>query len=326
MTPPSPPSQQQLLLFPDQPSPPSGAVTSDMTTDRPASASVSSLNGDARPTHTGRSTVEYATSRSILTPGSGFAKAYKFTLNPYGGCSFGCEYCYARFFAPTVDEQNSWGEWVRVKQNALELIRRAKCTRSPHRRLDEESTIYMSSVTDPYQPVEQSLQLTRAILEELVSIQPRLTVQTRSPLVTRDIDLLKRFRRIRVNMTITTDSERVRLRYEPHCPAINVRFQALEKLKHAEIPIGVSISPMLPLDDVESFGRRIAEVHAQEYVTQYLKPLRSRFTAGSTRDVIDRLLEDGWTEERYREARAVLVRILGSEHPLLEGSRGYAPA
>jgi len=182
----------------------------------------------------------------------------------------------------------------------------------------------MSTVTDPYQPIESKGGLTRSILEELVTIQPRLTIQTRSPIVVRDIDILQRFERVRVNFTVTTDSEEVRLRYEPHCPSIRVRLEAAEKLASAGVAIGISISPMLPLRSAEAFGSQIARLNASEYVTQYLKPSRGRFSAGSTPESWRNLQEDGWTPERYCAARATIAGILGS-HPLLEGREGYAP-
>jgi DNA repair photolyase len=260
-----------------------------------------------------------------LTPASGFAGRYKFTLNPYSGCGFGCEYCYARFFAPTLEDQQGWGRWIRVKENAVALLRKARVARSAERRLESGDTIYMASVTDPYQPVERKLGLTRAILEELVEVQPRLTIQTRSPIATRDIDLFKRFARIRVNFTITTDSEAVRLRYEPHCPSIEARLRAAAEVAAAGVAIGISISPMLPMTDPESFGRRIAALDASEYVTQFFKPTRSRFAAGSTPEALAKMREDGWTEMRYRTARLILAGCISSGNPLLEGQEGYAP-
>ncbi|HLP88881.1 MAG TPA: radical SAM protein [Nostocaceae cyanobacterium] len=269
--------------------------------------------------------VEYINSSSLLTSPSGFIGIYKFTLNPYSGCSFGCEYCYARCFAPTIEQQQDWGYWVKVKENAVSLIRRSLKAKSQNRRLETGDTIYMSSVTDPYQPIEHKLGLTRSILKELVEIQPRLTIQTRSPIVVRDIDLFQQFQHIRVNFTITTDSEDIRLRYEPHCPSIEARLRAAQQLAEAGVPIGISISPMLPIKDPETFGQKIAKLNAVEYVTQFFKPIGSRFSAGSSPESIQKMKEDNWTEIKYQEIRATLIRILGDKLPLLEGNEGYAP-
>jgi DNA repair photolyase len=202
----------------------------------------------------------------LLSPAGGFISAYKFTLNPYSGCGFGCEYCYARFFSPTLEEQETWGAWVKVKENAVALLRKARRARAAGRRLERGDAVYMSTVTDPYQPIEQKLGLTHAILRELIEVQPRLTVQTRSAIATRDIDLFKQFERIRVNFTITTDSEAIRLRYEPLCPAIETRLKAAKAVAGAGVPIGISISPMLPLQDAEAFARRLANLNIQRPV------------------------------------------------------------
>ncbi len=277
-----------------------------------------------QPEALGRVSVAYGDAKSILTRTSGFMSRYKFTLNPYGGCAFGCEYCYARFFAPSSKQRETWGQWVAAKTNAGKLI--GKACRSGA--LKSGDTIYMSSVTDPYQPVERRLRLTRTVLETILDsgIQPRMTIQTRSPLAARDIDLFQRFDHIRVHFTITTDSEDVRRRYEPRCPPIKARIKAAAALSAAEVRIGVSISPMLPLKDPEAFGVKLVELGAEEYVTQYLKSGRSQFAAGTSIDALRRVREDGWGLREYRQAREVLARTLGAERPLLEGAEGYAPA
>ena len=271
-----------------------------------------------------RAAVAYVDARSVLTKASGFIGGYDFTLNPYSGCAFACEYCYARFFAPTEQQRDDWGEWVTVKANACALVARACRTG----RLESGDSVYMSSVTDPYQPLEQALGLTRAILETVLAagVQPRLTVQTRSPLATRDIDLFQRFERVRVNFTIGTDSEAVRLRYEPHAPAIHARLRAAEAVAAAGVPIGVSVSPMLPIADLEAFGAALASLDAHEYVTQYLHQPRQRFAAGSPAQALRTAREDHWGMREYQDARNTLARILGAERPLLEGSAGFATA
>ncbi len=263
-------------------------------------------------------------SKSILTPTSGFMSGYKFSLNPYRGCAFGCEYCYARFFAPTAAERETWGWWVMVKRNAVQLM--AKACRSGL--LGSGDTVYMSSVTDPYQPIERRLGLSRAVLATILEhgVQPRLTIQTRSPIVSRDIDLFRRFDKLRVNLTISTDSEDVRRRYEPRCPSIEVRFKTASALASAGIRIGVSVSPMLPIRHIEAFGARLAALDAAEYVTQYFKPGSSRFAAGTTVAARAKAREDRWGIEEYRQAREQLRRMLGERRPLLEGAEGYAPA
>ncbi len=176
----------------------------------------------------GRVAPELIEARSILTRASGFMTEWDYTLNPYAGCGFGCNYCYAAFFARDQKRRDAWGDWVDAKHNAVELIRRA-CARGNV----TGKSIYMSSVTDPYQPVERQLQLTREILRELIESQPHLTVQTRSPLVTRDVDLLKKLQSVQVNMTVTTDSDEVVQAFEPHCPTNRKRLTAIAEVAEA---------------------------------------------------------------------------------------------
>jgi DNA repair photolyase len=102
--------------------------------------------------------------------------------------------------------------------------------------------------------------------------------------------------------------------------------EAAATLVAAGIRIGVSISPMLPMRDPGSFGERLAELAAEEYVTQYLKPTRSQFAAGSSAEAWRMMREDGWSLREYRQAREEIARRLGEERQLLEGREGYAPA
>ena len=114
-----------------------------------------------RPASIGQAAVTYGPVRDILTKTSGFLDTYDYTLNPYSGCSFGCKYCYAAFFTRSDEERDTWGEWVTVKDNSIRLME----SYAPGS-LDG-SLIYMSSVTDPYQPIERKLGLTRRLLEIL---------------------------------------------------------------------------------------------------------------------------------------------------------------
>ena len=164
----------------------------------------------------GHADVEDAPVRDILTRATGFMDAYDFTLNPYAGCSFGCTYCYAAFFSHSTEKRDSWGRWVGVKENAVERLRNRRGSLDGKR-------IYMSSVTDPYQPVERERKLTRGLLEILARHRPKLVVQTRSPDVVRDADLFREIvahgGRVQVNMTVTTDDEDVRRTFEPSARA-----------------------------------------------------------------------------------------------------------
>src|SRR5258708_7702185 len=224
----------------------------------------------------GQTVVEYKAASSILTQSSGFIDTFDYTLNPYAGCSFGCTYCYAAFFTRTADLQANWGKWVRVKENALTLLRKKR--RNPL----VGASVYMSSVTDPYQPIEKDLELSRAILQELLDYhQVRLVVQTRGPLVTRDIDLLCRFEQVRVNMTITTDDEAVRRVFEPQCASTERRLDAIHEVHEAGIPACITMTPLLPVASPEDFAARLLATGVQRFVVQMFHATKSRFVAGT---------------------------------------------
>jgi DNA repair photolyase len=264
----------------------------------------------------GDAAVEMQTARSILTRASGFMSDYDFTLNPYSGCTFGCSYCYAAFFVRDQGLQDSWGEWVKVKSNAVQLLRRMRTPINGKR-------IYMSSVTDPYQPIERRLGLVRDLLEILVPLQPRLVVQTRSALVTRDIDLFKQLSHVRVNMTVTTDDERVRKAFEPRCTPNASRLSAIAEVARSGVPTAITMTPLLPVRDSRQFAATLRETEVQSFVVQPFHVTRGRFVAG-TRPEAERIVRDlGWDEVAYQR----VVDVLRAELPnLSEGKEGFAPA
>lgn len=194
-------------------------------------------------------------SGSILTPlKKGNPMGYDFSLNPYVGCAFGCSYCYVRrmqYGDDAGDKSETWGDWVKVKANAVALLQRS------WRRLYGKK-ILLGTATDPYQPVERKLGLTRALLESLVMAYPaRLHINTRSPLAARDIDVMLRFgEAISVGFSIPTDDDEVRKVFEPSAPSIPQRLEAMAKLHDAGIRTGVNIAPILPCNP-KRFGGMI---------------------------------------------------------------------
>ena len=276
------------------------------------------LTTDAEETlRAGRIEATFTDSKSILTPASGFMAEWDYTLNPYIGCGFGCNYCYAAFFARDAALRDTWGDWVNVKQNAVALVRRF-CKRKPL----AGKSIYMSSVTDPYQPVERKLQLTRSILKEILPHQPRLVVQTRSPLATRDIDLLRQFEIAQVNMTVTTDSEPVRRAFEPHCPTNAKRLDAITEITESGIDTGITLTPLLPVEDAECFAAKLAATSVQRFVVQPFHAGKGRFVRGTGIAAKQLAREMKWDSDRYQQVVDVLRRALPS---LLEGRDGFAP-
>ena len=260
-------------------------------------------------------TVETYDAQQILTQGAGYLSDYDYSLNPYVGCAFGCSYCYAAFFAP-FDKQDSWGDWVRVKQNAAQKLSRVR------RSLDGK-TVYMSSATDPYQPIERRLELTRSILPILAEQGARLVVQTRSPLVTRDIDLLSRFDQVCVNFSITTDSEDIRRAFEPRNPPIADRLDAAAAVAEAGVPVAITMTPLLPLADATAFAERVAATGATRFVTESFASTNGHFRAGTGELATHLSAVAGWDRATYESARDTLMRELAPN--IREGESGFNP-
>ncbi len=261
--------------------------------------------------------VEYIQVKSILTKTSGFTAIYDYTLNPYSGCSFGCAYCYAAFFVRDPNDLASWGRWVRVKQNALDLLKKKR--KAP---LDGAS-IFMSSVTDPYQPLEKSLCLTRGILEELLAYhRPRLVVQTRGPLVARDIDLLRQFETAQVNMTITTDDDDVRKAFEPTCASIQQRLDAIAEVTAAGIQTCVTMTPILPVRDPDSFAAALLATGVRRFVAQSFHGGQARFVSGTPTAAVELARSMGWSSERRAQ---VITRLAALLPDLKTGRDGFTP-
>ena len=284
---------------------------------------------DVRPRKIGAVSVQYVPVRDILTRATGFMDAYDFTLNPYAGCSFGCSYCYAAFFSGSAVRTMSWGSWVDVKENAVQRLERRAAS------LDGK-LIYMSSVTDAYQPIERRLGITRSLLEVMArGYKPKLVVQTRSPDVVRDCDLFRQIiehgGRVQVNFTVTTDDEEIRRTFEPHCPNNRARLRAAREMSESGVDTCITLTPLLLVSDVDAFADVLLDTGVKNYIGQPFHFQRGKFVAG-TRDKAQCLMADklgtdlahfrGEYLAHYERVRNVLRRRLPS---LGEGKDGFRP-
>jgi len=260
--------------------------------------------------------METIIAKSIFSPAAGFIKrgGFDWTCNPYLGCSYGCIYCYAMFLPQNRRPLEDWGKWFKAKVNAVEVARK----QAP--KLAGQA-VYLSSVTDPYLPVERSLCLTRGILEALVPYQPRLLIQTRGPLVIRDLDVLECFRSVRVNVSIPTDSEAVRQVFEPKAPPLERRWEALAEIKATGIPVGVCVTPMLPLENPTTFVRRLVDFRPDVLVTQDFHDSQGRFGADTCEAARRLRAELNWSADDYRHCLAQLREHL----QVYEGEEGFFP-
>jgi DNA repair photolyase len=173
-------------------------------------------------------------SKSILSQ----SKIYPYAINCYRGCEHNCSYCYARYMKKFTGHREPWGEFVDVKVNAPELLRHDIQKNKPDR-------VWVSGVCDPYQPLEAKYRLTRQCLEILAQNNWPAVIQTRSPLVLRDIEIIKQGI-FEVGLSITTADDSIRKLFEPNAPSIKNRIETLSRLHQAGIRTFAMIAPMLP--------------------------------------------------------------------------------
>jgi len=186
--------------------------------------------------------------KKILTEAKGYLDVgFTHSLNPYSGCAFSCKYCYVREMPIQRFKDTPWGEWLEIKTNAAENYRNEMIKL---RKKNKPVNIFMSSATDPYQPMERNAAITRRILDEMIEQPPDfLQIQTRSPLITRDIDVIRRLKEkcdVLISMTIETDREDMKRIFAPYAPGIKIRLKALKEVHDAGISTQASISPVLP--------------------------------------------------------------------------------
>ena len=283
-----------------------------------------------RPERIGQAKVYYKPAREILTKASGFMDAYDYTLNPYAGCFFGCTYCYAAFFSRTRQNRDAWGYWINVKENAVDLLKKRKPG------FLDSKLIYMSSVTDPYQPIERELQITRDLLEVMAeSHAPKLVIQTRSPDVVRDCDLFRRIEdnggRVQVNMTVTTDDEDIRRTFEPFCPSNPVRLKAIADVQSEGIESCVTMTPLLLVSKPYQFVSDLIDTGVEKFIVQPFHFQRGKFVANTRETAFDLMAEKlGCPRDEFRDAYMEsyqnTLQVLRDNLPELgEGKEGFAP-
>jgi len=185
-------------------------------------------------------------SRSIITRNNSPDVGFETSVNPYRGCEHGCIYCYARptheylGFSAGLDFESK----IVVKMNAAELLRAE--LESPRWK---PQTLVISGVTDPYQPIERKLRITRSCLEVLAQFRNPVAVITKNRLVTRDVDLLRElasYHAVAVNISVTSLDPNLQRVLEPRTSPPTARLETIEQLRAAGIPVGVMVAPIIP--------------------------------------------------------------------------------
>lgn len=257
--------------------------------------------------------------KSALSPTGSFT----YTLQPYTGCAFGrgCGvYCYVPFLPVHRygSEGYAWGGYVWAKENVAAVLRDEL---RRFARKDELHTlrIFMSSATDPYQPAELKHRLTRACLEVFIRYRPGLlVVQTRSPIVEDDLDLIGDLGDCAwLSLTIETDDDAVRQALTPGVPRIARRRRTLEAAQAAGLQTQVTLSPYLPVREADAFAGWLARYAHRAVVDTFTSGDGShgRRTARSRLPEAYAAAELGdWhSEEEARAFCHLLVEKMGAE-------------
>ena len=225
------------------------------------------------------------------------SKIFDYCVNPYTGCQHNCRYCYARLFMPRYSgHQEPWGEFVDVKINAVQVLRR----QLQHAK---KGTVWISSVCDPFQPLEAKYKLTRGSLKELLAVQFPVNIQTKSSLALRDLDLFTEFESIEVGFSIATGDEKAARLFEPHASPIKERIRALETIHSQNIRTFAFIGPLLP-GNPEKFINDLAGKVDYVYIDRmnYASSIRSFYK----RLGWEKALQNSFfTEQRDRLIRAL---------------------
>ncbi len=225
------------------------------------------------------------------------SKVFDYCLNPYTGCQVNCAYCYARLFMRRYSgHKEPWGEFVDVKFNAPELLKK-QLERA------RRGTVWISSVCDPYQPLEAKYKLTRRCLIELEDKQFPVNIQTKSKLVLRDLDLFQKFAEIEVGSTITTDDEKISRLFEPGASSVSDRIQMLEKIHKKGVKTFAFIGPLLP-GNPEKLIERLFGVVDKVFIDKmnYMSTIRTFY--------IQHGLKEATTDEFFNEYRERLINEL----------------
>lgn len=236
-----------------------------------------------------------------------------YVVNPYTGCKFGCVYCYASFMARYVGKETSdWGNFVYVKTNANTLLR------EEIKKLKNNGkgvSIFFSSVTDPYQGLEAKHQLTRKCLEVLVDygFEGTVSILTKSPMVTRDIDLFKKLKNLEVGLTITSTEDKISRFFEKNAPGVSQRFEALKELNESVIRTYAFVGPLLPSyinerDNLDILFKEIKEAGTTELYVEHIN--LSKYIYDRLKEEIKDETVEMFNNSKKKEYREELDRIV----------------
>jgi DNA repair photolyase len=271
------------------------------------------------------------TSRTILSKvTSNRGVPFTHAINPYRGCEFACRYCYARYTHEFMEMTPAEFEHkIYFKQNAAWLLEQEL------RRLKPGTQIAIGSATDPYQPLERKLKITRSLLEVFARHSGfRIGIISKSALISRDIDLLSevaRNNRLTVHVTVTTMNAKLARQLEPRAPRPDLRMHTVSEIREAGVRAGVMCSPLMPgITDSASSIRAVARAASAAGASfmaagaLFLKPCSLPTFLGFVREHFPEQLEaykrryagSAFVSSAYRERMRALVDQICREFKL----------
>ncbi|GIP40096.1 radical SAM protein [Paenibacillus sp. J31TS4] len=279
--------------------------------------------------------------KSVLNPVKAPSMPFSFSVNPYRGCQHGCSFCYARSTHSYLGESadDAFRTHIFLKEGAPEVLRaqlerRARSSRG----LAPLGRVAIGTATDPYQPVEAKQRLTRGCLEVLADYGVPASITTRSPLVLRDVDVLKRLPSVTVNISCSTLDRAVWRATEPATPFPLKRLETVRELGEAGIRAGLFLAPVLPvLTDSEERLRDLMEA-AVGHGARFVMPSYLRLSTQEVKVWFFQTLEQaypslvptyarlyrqsGYAAEEYRKPKLAFIRSLLKEYGLREERSG----
>jgi DNA repair photolyase len=253
-------------------------------------------------------------SKSILTENKSPDIGFRWSVNPYRGCTHGCAYCYARPYHEYLGfgAGTDFERIIAIKPNSAVLLQTAFRKRSW-----SGEAVCFSGITDCYQILEKKYELTRACLQVCVEHRNPVIIITRSPLILRDLDLLSQLAgldAIRVNISIPLIRPKVAAALEPGAPPPSSRLRAISALAEAGIPVGVSLAPIIPGLSDEMIPSALTQAQAAGATWAWGGLLR---LPGAVADVFERRLRESYPHQADR----VLNRLAAMRGGRLNSSR-----
>ena len=180
--------------------------------------------------------------------------ASDYVINPYVGCPHGCKYCYAGFMKRFTGHSEKWGAFIDIK----------RCSKPISKKKLKGKTVFLSSVTDCYNPYEEKYCITQSILKQLLDIECRVSISTKSSLILRDAELLKQFRDVSVAMSVNTLDENFKSDMD-NASSIEARLNALKVLHENGIHTVLFMSPIFP--EITDYKEIIEE--SRRFIDEY---------------------------------------------------------